>query len=451
MTHTNRTSCAWKIYAAAACLVASSQSVSARPEIQDWVNDAGVLVYFVQVSDLPMVDVQLRFARSGHAHEGDKYGLASMTASMLHEGAGGMDVDEIVDTFSGLGARSGAHASADSSQVSLRSLTDPQYFDKALETWIKVFSSPDFPEEQFERRRKNTLTGIESKRQNPGAIANEAFNKALYRDHPYAHPGSGTEETVTAMTLDDLRHFYQKHYVTSNLIITMVGAISREQAAAIADRVCAALATGKPAEALPPAPELKEAVTVRIPFPSEQAHIRIGQLFIKGRHPDFYALRIGNNILGGSGFGSRLLEEIRVKRGLAYSARSSVRTPKSTGTFNMSFQTRLDQVDAAIATAHEVLQEFVSSGPTEEEVALAIDGIRGGSVFRTDSNKKLLSTASTMAFYKNKPAYLYDYLLKYEKETRESITAAYQKHLHPHKLVTVIVGGPAEPSTEPAE
>ena len=419
------------------------QTAQARPEIEHWTNNAGVPVYFVHVSELPMVDIQLRFTRSGSAHEGDKHGLASMTARMLHNGAGGMDADEIAETFSNLGARSGASAGTDSSHVSLRSLTDPKYLDKALTAWLKVFSSPDFPQKQFERQRKNVLTGIESHRQNPGTIASHAFNEAIYRDHPYAHPTAGSEETVKALTLDDLKGFHKKHYATANLIITMVGAISREQAAAISDRVSTSLETGEATAPLPPVPPLKKAVTIHIPFPSEQAHVKIGQPFIHRSDPDFYALRLGNDVLGSTGFGSRLLEEIRVKRGLAYSVGSRFGTPASTGAFQVSFQTHVPQVDEAIKAAREVLRKFVASGPTEEEVAQALDRLRGGEVFRTSSNGAILGAVSNIAFHKQGLDHLYNYISKFEKENRESITAAYRMHLDPDKMVTVIVGGPA--------
>ena len=434
----------WLPCVVAVCCGVASYGAAARPEIQTWTNGANVPVYFVPVDELPMVDIQLRFARSGTAHEGKKYGLASMTASMLYQGTAGMDVDEITETFSSLGARYGASAHADSSQTHLRSLTEAKYFEPALETWIKVFSSPDFPAERFEQQRKNRLTHIAGKKQNPGAIANQAFRKAVYGDHPYAHPGEGTEETITALTIDDLRRFYERYYVTSNLIITIVGAVSREQAAAIAERVSAALDAGEPAAALAPAPQLTEAVTLRIPFPSEQAHVLIGQPLIPRQHPDFYALRLGNDVLGGTGFGSRLLEEIRVKQGLAYSAGSGISARKSTGVFRASFQTRADQADKAIATARRVLREFVDTGPRAEEMDIALSRIRGGMVFRANSNRSILSTVSGMAFYNQKPEFLYDYVLEYEKQTRESVIAAWQKHLRPDKMVTVIVGGDAK-------
>ena len=173
-------------------------------------------------------------------------------------------------------------------------------------------------------------------------------------------------------------------------------------------------------------PALKEAVTIRIPFPSEQAHVKIGQPFIAANHPDIYALRLGNNILGGSGFGSRLLEEIRVKRGLAYSANSRINTPKSTGVFAVSFQTQVEQADAAIATTRKVLREFVGVGPNEDEITQALDSIRTTVAFRTSSNGRLLAVTSNIAFHKREPSHLYDYVTKYEKENRDSITAAYQ-------------------------
>lgn len=426
--------------AIAACLVFLPQGALATLQIQHWTNKHDVPVYFVALPELPMVDIQLRFVRSGHAHNGKKYGVASMTAKMIKQGSRNMNVDEIAETFDNLGARMGISSSYDSTVAKFRSLTERKYLDPALQACIEVLSSPGFPQDQFERLRKNTLSNIESKQQKPRKLAQEAFRKALYGDHPYAHPGQGTTETVNAMKIDDVRAFYEKHYVTSNLIISIVGAVSREQASDIADRITGSLGKGVPAQALAPTPRLKKSTTIRIDFPSEQAHVLAGQPFIKSNHPDRYALHLGNSILGGSGFGSRLFEEIRVNRGFAYSVSSSINSRVAGGSFKVSFQTRPDQADEAIEVADKVLRNFVSAGPTDEEIALTLNRVRGSSVFKTSSNASILSAVSRIAFRKQPLNYLETYVARYEKETRKSVTAAYQKHLHPDTMITVIVG-----------
>ncbi len=433
----------------AACLVVLPQGVPATPRIQHWINQDAVPVYFVNLPELPMVDIQLRFTRSGHAYDGEKYGLAAMTGRMIKQGAKDMDADQIAETFESLGAAMGTGADHDSITLKLRSLTEEKYLAPALQTCIDVLSSPSFPQAQFERVRKSMLTSIENKYQHAAVIAAEKFREAVYGDHPYAHPASGTIDTINAMTLEDVRGFYTKHYVTSNLIITMVGAISRAQASAIADKITASIAKGSPGEPLPPVPKLKAPMTIRVDFPSEQAHVIVGQPFINVHDPDRYALRLGNSILGGGGFGSRLFEEIRVKRGFAYSVGSGITSKVAAGFFRVSFQTRADQVDAALETAREVLHDFVASGPTEEEVAMELDRIRGSNVFRTDNNKKILSAVSQIGFHNRPLDYLDTYTANFEAETRGSIGAAFQKHLQPNTMVTVIVGrGTEQPTRE---
>ena len=265
------------------------------------------------------------------------------------------------------------------------------------------------------------LTGIENKYQRPQAIASEKFREAVYGDHPYAHPASGTVDTISAMKLEDVRGFYEKHHVTSNLIITMVGAISREQASGIADEITMSIEKGSPGDILPPAPKLEAPVTIRVDFPSEQAHVIVGQPFINAHDPDRYALRFGNGILGGSGFGSRLFEEIRVKRGFAYSVGSSMASNIAAGIFVVSFQTRVDQVDAALEATHEVMHDFVSSGPTEEEVVMELGPYSRQQRIQNGQQRKILSVASQIGFHGRPLDHLDTVIASYEAETRNPL------------------------------
>lgn len=420
------------------CLTVAVQ-VQALPKIQLWTASNEVPVYFVHSPEPPMLDIHVRF-RAGAIHDGEMPGTASMMGTMLRRGAGDMNIDEITETLENLGASIGSGGGHGAINVNLRSLTDERYLEKALDMLILILSKPTFPEDQMELLRKRRLLRVRTQNENPGHITGRTFRQAIYEGHPYALDAIGTEESLKAMTVKDLRNFHQTYVGFANMYITAVGAITEKKMMAIANRISTAVIAGKKASQVPEVHPSDAPQTIRVHFPSEQAHVRIGQTLIEGGHPDFYALRLGNHILGGSGFGSRIMEEIRVKRGLAYSSYSTFHTRAAKGPFFAGFQTRMDQADEAIIVLRRVLKDFIENGPTEEEVNLARNNIRGGFALGLDSNAGIHGIVNQIAFFNLGTDYLDRYLGHFDSLTSEEITAVFQKHLSLDRMVTVIVG-----------
>ncbi|MEQ8938555.1 MAG: pitrilysin family protein, partial [Gammaproteobacteria bacterium] len=227
-----------------------SWSVNASPEIQTWETSNGVPVYYVHAPELPMVDIQVVFD-AGSSRDGDKPGLAMLTTGLLSQGAGGKDADAISNGFESLGAVYGADTGYDSSSVSLRSLTEEDLLTSALANLELVMTQPDFPKEALERRRSRTLIGLRSKQQSPGALAQDAFMEAVYNAHPYARPSEGTEESIKAISREDVVGFFKQYFVASNAMVAMVGAVDRARAEAIAEQLTSVLPKGEKPEALP--------------------------------------------------------------------------------------------------------------------------------------------------------------------------------------------------------
>lgn len=422
-------------------------TVHATPQIQYWQTEKGVRIYFVEAHELPMVDVQMLFD-AGSGRDGGKPGLALLTSSLLADGAGGLNADGISQEFENIGAVFGSSASADSASVSLRVLSDADKLESAIANLKRVITQPDFPADAFERNRNRTVTGIRQKQQSPAALANDAFFSAIYGDHPYALPEEGTEESLQAITIKDIKAFHHQYYVASNAIIAMVGNLTRLQAEQLVFNLTDGLAMGTKAELLKEVKPLSSANTVRIDHPSTQTHILVGQPGIKRADPDLFPLYVGNHVLGGGGLVSRLFEEIREKRGLSYSTYSYFMPMMQAGPFMAGLQTRTDQADAALALLNEQLRLFVETGPTEAELESAKQNLTGGFALRIDSNKDILGYLAMIGFYELPLDYLDTYNDKIMNVTTEQIRNAFRRKLSTDKLVTVMVGPMPADKTE---
>ena len=217
----------------ALCLLVVSTGVWAVPDIQHWSTARGGRVYFVPTDGLPLVDVRVVFD-AGSARDGDRFGLANLTSGMLDTGAGDWDADAIAQRLENVGALLGTGAGRDSAYVTLRSLTHPEKLAVAVETARVVLARPRFEAKDFDRERNRALLGIKQQGEDPGEIAEIAFMKALYGDHPYAHPSEGLKETVEKLTRENLVDFHKRTYTVRNGIVVIVGDVQRAEAEKIA-------------------------------------------------------------------------------------------------------------------------------------------------------------------------------------------------------------------------
>ncbi len=426
------------------CLLAPlfTPLAQANPDIAHWQTDNGARVYFVHTPELPMVDVRVVFD-AGSARDNGHPGVAVFTNAMLAEGADGLDATTLAERFDNLGAQFSNEALRDMSVFSLRSLSDPEYLQPALANMATILAHPDFPERAVERTRNQLLVLLQSEAESPGDIASKAYMAAIYGDHPYASPSNGTLESVPAIDAATLHAFHQRYYVASNAVVAIVGNLSPEQARATAEQVVTELPAGEPAPALPAVVPLGEAVTIDITHTSSQTHILMGQPGLKRGDPDYFPLYVGNHMLGGSGLVSRISEEIREKRGLAYSAYSYFSPMRLEGPYMLGLQTRNDATEEALGVLRDTLTRFVAEGPSAEELEASKRNITGGFALRIDSNSDIVGYLAMIGFYDLPLDYLDTFNQRVEAVTLEDIKAAFRRRIDPARMVTVTVGGGA--------
>ena len=436
-----------RIFLLSCILLTFSQITLAAAKIEHWQTMGGSRVYYVHTEGLPMADIQVVF-NAGSASDGQQFGLSALTADLLDTGAGKWNADEIAQRFESVGAQFGVSSSMDTTTVSLRTLTDKTLFDKALETMQVILTKPAFNQADFKREQRRTLSGLKQQEESPAALASIAFYNALYGTHPYAHPESGVIKTVSAFKAADIRHFYQKFYVADNAIVVIVGALSKQQAEQTAEQLLAGLPLGKRPEALPDVAMPLKATQQHIEFPSSQTHVLVGLPGSYRKDPDYFNLYVGNHILGGSGLVSKLFDEIREKRGLAYSASSNFMPMLKPGPFLISLQTRNDQTAQALQVLNQTLADFINKGPTEVELTAAKKNITGGFAMRFDTNKELAGYVAMIGFYEMPLDYLDTFQQKTEQVTVASITEAFKRRVNPQLLQTITVGKSAEKSVK---
>ena len=272
----------------------------------------------------------------------------------------------------------------------------------------------------------------------PGAV----LRRAVYSDHPYGQ--QTTEQTLARIEPADMAAFYDRTIRPCRAKVSIVGAIDRARADALAAQLLSRLPEPSRCPALPPVADvasLDQAVARDIPFGSAQAHILIGQPGYPRSDPDYFALTVGNHILGGGGFTSRLTTQVREKRGLSYSVYSYFAPGLHAGAFTIGMQTRPDQAAQAVQVSKDVLAGFVADGPTEAELEAAKQNLIGGFALRLDSNRELLGNIANIAWHNLPLDYLDHWTEHVQALTVADVKLAFQRKLNPERMVTVVVGG----------
>lgn len=413
-----------------------TQSALAGIKIEHWVSSSGARVYFVESRVLPMLDVQVDFAAGSMFDPVGKAGLAALTRATLDNGAGKLDETAIAEQLADIGANLGGSADTDRASVSLRTLSARDKRDTALAILKDVLQAPHFDAAVFEREKARTIAGLKEAMTRPDSMAGKAFWAALYPDHPYGR--QATPESVAALNRDDMAAFHTRYYNAANASITLVGDLSRQEAEKIADAITAGMPKGQ-AATLPGMPELPKGGQTRITHPASQAHVYIGLPAIERGNPDFFPLLVGNYTLGGGGFVSRLMKEVRDKRGYAYSVYSYFAPMRQTGPFQIGLQTKRSQAKDAIKVSRDILDAFLKEGPTEEELAAAKANLIGSFPLRLDSNKKILDNVAAIGFFDLPLDYLDQYQAKVQAVTAEDVKQAFARRVRPENLITVTV------------
>lgn len=413
---------------------------NAAVKIQQWQTSSGAEVYFVENHDLPIVDLSVNFSAGSARDTAEQSGVAGITRYMMTLGAAGMSDEVIANKMADIGAILGGSFDVDRAAFNLRTLSSAREQAQALDVFTKILQKPDFPEAVLAREKARIISSLQESATQPESISNKAFMSALYGKHPYSLDESGEVATVSKIKREDLQNFYNQFYGAKGAVIAMMGDLTREQANNIAENLTSGLS--KTAEIAPiTAVEYPSGATeLRIAHPASQSHILLGYLGIKRGDPDLFPLYVGNYILGGGGFVSRLTEEVREKRGLVYSVYSYFMPMAELGPFQIGLQTKKDQANDALKLVHETLDKFLKNGVTAAELKAAKANIIGGFPMRIDSNSKILDYLAVIGFYKLPLNYLDEYNAKVASVTAAQIKEAFNRRLKPENFVTVIVG-----------
>lgn len=418
-----------------------ASSVYAMSDIQRWQTTAGAEVWFVPAPELPMIDVRLVFD-AGSARDGGRAGIANLTNTLIGMGDASKDEETFTNDMESLGVQFSTSALKDMAVVSLRSLTRPEILDSALTLSANALTQPSFSAKVLDRVKAQRLLEIKAKQQSPASIATEQFWQKLYENHPYSQPSEGSPASLSALTTADLTAFHRHYYTAKNASVAIVGAVSRAQAEQIAESLTSGLPVGNKAPALPAVLPVTAGYD-RIDFPSTQSQVLLGQLGIDRQNPDYPALYLINHLWGGSGFASRLMEEVREKRGLVYGVSSSLLPMRAQGPWMVSLKTANANTNMALQVVQETTQAMLT-GMTQQELEDHKSNILGGFALQIDSNKDMVGYLAMMAFYDLPVDWLQSFPKQIEGLTLEQVQKVAQAYLKPESWVGVLLGKQSE-------
>lgn len=423
----------------------SSPSSSSRRHVSpiSWQTTKGTRVLFVQANELPMLDVRLVFD-AGAARDGRLSGLASLTSRMLDEGTPTLNVDQISTRVEQLGASLSASSYRDMAVVDLRVLSAPEWRDPALTLLTDVVAHATFPDKSYARMREQTRIGHKQRQQSLSSLAQLRFDTLAYGDHPYSTPITGTRDSISRVRIADMKRFHETYYVARNLVIAMVGDLDEASARKISENISAALPEGARAPDLPLVADTS-AVEQHVEYPSTQTHILIGAPFMRRDDPDRYAFAVANEVLGGGNFTSLLNQEIRQKRGLAYSIYSQSSPMRAKGPFLISLQTRNEQAANAVQVVRETVDGFLRRGPSEQQLQDAKRAIVQSFPLAVAENSSILGMLGAIGFYDLPIDYIDRYVDTIEAVTMSDVQRVLARLDSTH-FITVTAGQSAAPA-----
>ena len=421
-------------------LACFQQNAFAVLKINTWETKEGAKVLFVENHDLPILDVNVNFFAGSAQDPVGKEGLANLTHHLMNLGAGGINEEKLANQFSDIGAAIGGDVDLDRAYFKLRTLSSPSQKDKALTLFKYVIHAPDFPASVIDREKDRIIASIKQSMTQPETIANLAFMKSIYGDHPYGHDEAGNIDTLQKLNQADLKQFYKNYYLSSESSIVIVGDVSMDEAKKISESISQGLPQGNTKHNIASVTGQNYAGVKKIQHPAKQAHILMGMPALKRGEKDYFPLYVGNYILGGGGFVSRLTEEVREKKGLVYSVYSYFMPLYAEGPLEIGLQTKKEQADEALSIVNSTIKKFIDEGPNEKELMAAKQNLVGGFPLRLDSNAKIVDYLSMIAFYKLPISYIDNYISEINKVTVDQVKAAFKNKIDPNKLTTIIVG-----------
>ncbi len=411
--------------------------LDAMPPIQRMTLSNQLVLLLSEEHSLPFVTLQILVdAGSGRDPAGEE-GIANLTARGLLLGTARRTEKAINEELDYMGAALSSSGGRDYATLTLRVLKKD--LEKGLDLFLEALTQPVFPPEEVKREIQKTLAAIQAAEDQPEEVAEKAFEENLFLSGPYRHPVEGTKKSLPSLTPEILSRFYRQHYHPNGSILAIAGDITAQEVAGKLIPRLEKWPKGQPPSALPANVFAKEPKTVKIDRMLTQASVILGHAGVSRENPDFYALTVMNYILGGGGFSSRLMEEIRNKKGLAYSVSSYFDPGKLPGSFQVALQTKNVSAREAISIAREQMKRIQEGPVAEKEIEGARQFLIGSFPMRMDTQGKLVNFLLQMEYYGLGMDYPEKYPRLIQSVTREDVLRVARKYLHPESCLLVVV------------
>lgn len=409
------------------------------PQIQKTTLKNGLNVWLVEHHELPVVAFNL-VIQAGSDHDGSKLGLAAMTADLLDEGTKNRDALKISDDLESIGATLNVNSSFDGSFLSMSTLT--KHIDKALDVFADVLINPTFSDKEFQRLKKQRLTSLLQQRDQPVAIANNAFSYILYgSEHPYGNNVTGTEASLNAMLATDAENFYKMYYRPNNATLLVVGDVKLNEISSTIEKVLSEWKKQDvPGMEIPKPNQVSKRVVYLIDKPgAAQSEIRIGFPALARSTPDYFPVLVMNRMLGGQ-FASRINMNLREKHGYTYGARSGFSFLKGAGPFSASAGVTTAKTDSSLIEFFNELNKMHDDGMTSEELSFVKKGAIGGFALGFETPGQIASQLQSIVLYGLPENYFENYLTNIDNVSLKDITDVSKKYLDTTKMVVIVVG-----------
>lgn len=408
-------------------------------DIQQVTSPQGIKAWLVEDHSIPFVAIEIAFRGGASVDAPGKRGAIHLMTALLEEGAGDRDAVEFAEAMETLAASAAFDVSDDAVMVGFRTLTENR--DEAADLLADALARPRFDMDAVERVRAQALSVIRSQENDPGSIAATEMARRMWGDHPYGSPLTGSTESVSALTREDLVAAHARVIARDRVIVSAAGDIDAAALGLLVDRILG----GLPAQAtapLPTPPELQlTGATTVIDWDSPQTVVRFAQQGLPIDDPDYFAAVVLNHILGGGGFSSRLMDEIREKRGLTYGVGTSLSNQVLADSWGGGMATANDRTAEAVALLRETWARL-RDGVSEQELTDAKTYLTGEYPLRFDGNRRISGILAGMQLMGMTPDYINTRNARVEAVTAADVRRVAQRMLDPDALEFVLVGRP---------
>ena len=420
-------------------------SASAQIKIEQVTSEGGIQAWLVNESAIPFVAIQIAFQGGTALDAEGKTGATNFMVGLLEEGTGNMDATAFRQASESLAAKFGFSANRDSVRISVQVLKSNM--NLALALLRKAIMDPAFNETAITRVRAQIISGLESDLKDPQTIASNKLNAIAFAGHPYALPSNGTLDTVEALTRSDLIDAHRAVLTKDHLVLSVVGDVTAAELAPMLDTVFGGLPE-KGAKLPQKIVFGASKGTTVVDFPSPQSQAIWAQpIDVDPDHPDFIPLFVMNHILGGGGFGSRLTDEVREKRGLTYGIYSYIAWLGATEYLGGSVASANATIGEAISVVKDEWKRMAEDGITELELEKAKKYLTGSYALRFDGNAKIARMMAGMQLDGFVPEYINVRNERINAVTIEDIARVARTHMQPDDLRFLIVGRPESVSS----